>query len=285
MNEVATPSVDDPAEIQVGRRLRAAREAAGLGLAEVAAMLRLSERQVVALETGDLEKLPGKTFVRGFVRNYARALSFDSAPLLALLDRAGLAPPLLNFPESTHVAMPAQGQEGRRRDRVTVGFGFFFLIVAVVAAFILPDRILQDKVDETGNDPASATLPVPENEGAPEETPAEQEEEAGNTATSGANSAATAAATTAQSAATASAPAGEHVLHFEFGGDSWVEVKNEKEERLTSRLHEAGTTRDIPVTPPITVVIGRASGVRLSYNGNPVPLKPNGNDVAVFRLP
>ena len=60
-----------------GARLRAAREAAGLSVEAVGARLRLSERQVAALEADDHAALPPGPFVRGFVRNYARLLGLD----------------------------------------------------------------------------------------------------------------------------------------------------------------------------------------------------------------
>ena len=66
-----------------GARLRAAREAAGLSLDQVAQQLKLAPRQVKALEDESFGELPGRTFSRGFVRNYARLLHLDAQDLLA----------------------------------------------------------------------------------------------------------------------------------------------------------------------------------------------------------
>lgn len=66
-----------------GQRLRAAREAMGWGLEEVSMRLRLDEDIIAALEAGDDEHLPPKTFVSGYVRNYARLLGLDENELLA----------------------------------------------------------------------------------------------------------------------------------------------------------------------------------------------------------
>ena len=63
--------------------LAAARNAAGMTLADAARNLKLSPWQVEALESGDYARLPGPVFVRGFIRNYARLLKIDAAPLLA----------------------------------------------------------------------------------------------------------------------------------------------------------------------------------------------------------
>ncbi|MDR1850146.1 MAG: DUF4115 domain-containing protein, partial [Zoogloeaceae bacterium] len=73
-------------------------------------------------------------------------------------------------------------------------------------------------------------------------------------------------------------------LLLEFLDESWVEITNQNEEKVHSRLHEAFSSQELRITPPVTIVIGRASSVRLYYKGNPVPLKPSSNDVAVVRL-
>ncbi len=65
-----------------GARLRAAREAAGLSVDQVAQQLKLAPRQVKALEDENFAELPGRTFSRGFLRNYARLLNLDAEDLL-----------------------------------------------------------------------------------------------------------------------------------------------------------------------------------------------------------
>src|SRR5437763_16049509 len=77
-----------------GARLRAAREAAGLSLDQVAQQLKLAPRQVKALEDESFGELPGRTFSRGFVRNYARLLNLEADDLLALMPDAAHAPAL-----------------------------------------------------------------------------------------------------------------------------------------------------------------------------------------------
>src|SRR5437879_13125133 len=83
------PSPDGP-----GSRLKSAREAAGLSLDQVAQQLKLAPRQVRALEDEDFAQLPGRTFARGFVRNYARLLNLNGDDLLSRLPDAAHAPAL-----------------------------------------------------------------------------------------------------------------------------------------------------------------------------------------------
>ena len=78
-----------PVTATAGSLLRDAREAAGISLDSVAQQLKLHLRQVKALEDDDFAQLPGRTFIRGFIRNYARLLRLDPAVVLAALPDAG----------------------------------------------------------------------------------------------------------------------------------------------------------------------------------------------------
>ncbi len=77
---------DELAQLTPGQRLAAAREAQGQSIEDVVRHTKLSRRQVMALESDAYGQLPGPVFVRGFMRNYARHLQLDPAPLLAALD-------------------------------------------------------------------------------------------------------------------------------------------------------------------------------------------------------
>ncbi len=55
-----------------GAVLRAARVARGEDSATAAAKLKIRREQLEAIENGEYEKLPGRTYVVGFVRSYAR---------------------------------------------------------------------------------------------------------------------------------------------------------------------------------------------------------------------
>ncbi|WP_018607107.1 helix-turn-helix domain-containing protein [Uliginosibacterium gangwonense] len=82
----------DAIPAEVWDRLRQAREAMGLSIGDVSAYLKLTVRQIEAIEHGELDALPGAAFARGFVRNYARFLGLDPAEFLQAKDTTGLAP-------------------------------------------------------------------------------------------------------------------------------------------------------------------------------------------------
>jgi cytoskeleton protein RodZ len=89
---------------EAGALLRAAREELGLSVDAVAQQLKLSVRQVRALEQGEYSLLPGRTFVRGFVRNYARLVRLDAEAVLDALP-SGAATPTLEAP-ALHATAP-----------------------------------------------------------------------------------------------------------------------------------------------------------------------------------
>ena len=66
----------------VGDRLRAAREASGRTLEQLAADTRISLRHLGLIEQGKFAELPARTYAIGFSRTYARAVGLDEAAVL-----------------------------------------------------------------------------------------------------------------------------------------------------------------------------------------------------------
>ena len=65
-----------------GGAIRIAREKQGLSVKDIASRLRLSPKQIEAIEADNFSALPEPTIVRGFIRNYAKQLRIDAKPLL-----------------------------------------------------------------------------------------------------------------------------------------------------------------------------------------------------------
>ncbi len=63
-----------------------ARESRGRSVEQVAADLRLSVPQVLALEQGDYSKFPSIVFARGYIRSYARLVGLDGDALVRQFD-------------------------------------------------------------------------------------------------------------------------------------------------------------------------------------------------------
>lgn len=71
----------DVTAMTVGERLRAAREASGMSLDELATVTRIPTRHLSSLEESDFAKLPAPTYTIGFAKNYANAVGLDRAEI------------------------------------------------------------------------------------------------------------------------------------------------------------------------------------------------------------
>ena len=80
-----TPS-PETRNLSPGDQLRNARQGYRWSVEDVAANLNLTVDMVRALESGDTEALPGPTFVRGYLRAYARLMEIDESTVLAGAD-------------------------------------------------------------------------------------------------------------------------------------------------------------------------------------------------------
>jgi cytoskeleton protein RodZ len=124
---------------RVGQVLRAARLERGLDVEDVARQLRFAPRQVTALEEDEYDKLAGGPFLRGFVRNYAKLLQLDEAPLLKLLEQ-WVPPPTAHVgrPPSEEIPFPS-GVEYLKRN-VLIGGGVILAITLLGYAIYSGDQ-------------------------------------------------------------------------------------------------------------------------------------------------
>ncbi len=68
-----------------GAQLAAYRRAQGKSVEEIASLLKLTPRQILALEADNYALLPGLTIVRGFIRAYAKILNVNADTLIAMM--------------------------------------------------------------------------------------------------------------------------------------------------------------------------------------------------------
>ncbi|MCL2344738.1 MAG: helix-turn-helix domain-containing protein [Desulfobulbus sp.] len=275
----------------VGEQLAAGRLAQGLTVADVAQTLKLGARQVEALESGNWRALPGNTFIRGFVRNYARLLGLDAASLMAALDTVLEKPAsVLTPPPSHRGAMPRMGGKESRRDRLVVMAGGALVALAALLYFLAPSDLsgLRDSAQRLLNSLARHETPA-----APPAEPAEPAFPPGATPQQIINPQATAteeaaAEPPATAMATANAPitaapaspkaspaaAGEGQLRLVVDKESWIEVRDRDNRLLLSQRLPAGGEQTLAGAPPLSLAVGYAPGVRLTWKGKAVDLTP-----------
>ncbi|MDF7683695.1 helix-turn-helix domain-containing protein [Lactobacillus sp. ESL0679] len=67
----------------IGDKLRSAREAKGLSIADIEKATKIQGRYLTAIEQNDFDKLPGDFYVRAFIRQYAQIVGLDGKQLLS----------------------------------------------------------------------------------------------------------------------------------------------------------------------------------------------------------
>lgn len=251
-------------EVQFSTLARA-REAAGMSLEEAARQLKFAPRQLQALEAGELESLPGGTFVRGMLRSYARLLRLDAEPLLAQIG-ARVAPP-----DAERLAQrfrqPVPFSDGARRSNLAY-VALSLTLLAVVVAVALEWR------QERAGTPRLAFVSA-----------AQQPAEPPRVALASAAPAPAVMAEPAAATEERGTAAGRRRIALQFDGESWVEIRSGNGKLLVAHLHPRGSERVVVGVPPFEMVIGNAQQVRLFYNDKPVDLMPHVKvEVARFTL-
>jgi transcriptional regulator with XRE-family HTH domain len=76
----------------LGEFLRRERELRHISLDDIAERTKISRRYLEAIEGGQYERLPGETFVRGFIRSYAQSIGLDPADTLLIYNQRRVVP-------------------------------------------------------------------------------------------------------------------------------------------------------------------------------------------------
>ena len=296
-----TPEAEAPAPT-AGMILQQAREAAGLTIDDVALQLKLAPRQVVAIERDDFANLPGRTFIRGFVRNYARLLKLDTDAVLGVLTGEHATPAERAPLAATSRAMGEMPMERPSRPNIA-RWAIPLVLVAIVAiaAFYEFARPQASRVPAPvtpiapATSPTSSAVPLANPARPATETattaPATTEATAPSTATEPPSEPATAASNPATSTApapatqeTASAARGNQ-LALRFRGTSWVEVRDRSGNVVLSMTGSDGATREIVIAPPGEVTVGNAGVVDATWRGRSVDVMAQARqNVARIRL-
>jgi cytoskeleton protein RodZ len=281
----------------LGARLQAAREARGLSIRDVAQRLRLDAHIIEALEADNLERLPARTFVRGYLRNYTRLVGLDEGLVAEAFPEAEATPAAALKRRHGHrapMAVPALGR----------WLGYLLLLVVLAGVLFLAypagKRLWEGwqasgPAADAGLDLRLPTPAAPVQDGPGEDLepiwplPAMNEAETGAEALPEPEpivapevSAEPAPARTAALRNVAAAPGVQLVLYFRE--QSWTEV-HDRERRLLYGLMNPGRREALSGTPPFRVLLGNAAGVDVEYAGRPFDLAAHTQGaVARFRL-
>jgi cytoskeleton protein RodZ len=299
-----------------GGVLKQTREKLGLTTYDISSQLRLSVKQIEALEADLFSKLPEPTIVRGFIRNYAKILKIDAQAVLAAYSE--LAPQ--SKPHAVEVKASA--------DRSVIGenktgfspaiFISLLLLFSIIGGLfyyythnILPqtkDTVAQVVATEDvaqGQEltpPAEFALPPAERQdlisnstdtdNTIDSTSTTETSSTANsepTATTNNSSDTTSAdntstdTTDAESAISPTAKLAK--LSFIAYEDSWISVTDANGKKVYDEVLPAGSSKTIEAEPSLTVIVGNEPGTSLSMNGKKIDMAPyTRNNVARLKL-
>jgi cytoskeleton protein RodZ len=280
-----------------GGALRTARENQGLAIQDIASRLRLSPKQIEAIEADNFAALPEPTIVRGFIRNYAKQLKINSEPLL---DAYNVIVPSADPHEL--IVKPSANMKMTSYKKPNTGRNLLLglLALAGLGAWLF----YQSYVEKPSPTAPSASLesaePLPEAalpaaERAPE-LQASTELTLPPADAAALSSIAVTPPVVVPSAISpsviapletpvATASSGMSKLDISATQETWVNVVDANGREIYSRTIFAGSRESIGVKPPVNVTVGNAGATSMSFNGKAVELAPHSrNNVAHVKL-
>lgn len=300
---------DDSQAVGPGQLLRNAREQLGWTREQVASRIHLRLTLIAAIESDTYDKHTSHTFIRGYLRTYAKLVGIPEETILAAYDKLGLTPPDNIDMQSFSRRSRQQANDSRLK---VVTWLVILVLIALSVAWWWQSTARRSAGDEalaatemgaTSNTP-SATVPPAVEVADPVVAPATSV-----AATTSVDPVASAAATTlpvdassavattavASSAATATQPAADAAasepakvpqLKMSFTADCWLDVKDAKGKTLFSGLKKANDELVLEGPEPLKFIIGAPMAVNIEYQGKSIDMsRYNNGRTARLSLP
>ncbi|HFZ8493908.1 TPA: cytoskeleton protein RodZ [Salmonella enterica subsp. enterica serovar Hvittingfoss] len=290
-----TEATHDQNEAQTtGVRLRNAREQLGLSQQAVAERLCLKVSTVRDIEEDKAPSDLASTFLRGYIRSYARLVHVPEEELLPGLEkqaplRAAKVAPMQSF---------SLGKRRKKRDGWLMSFTWLvlFVVVGLTGAWWWQNHKAQQEEITTMADQSTAELnadkdsgqSVPLDTGAAtsqDTTPAPTAAATQNTVVAPSQANVDTAATSAAPASTetpsalptsqagVAAPAADpNALVMNFTADCWLEVTDATGKKLFSGMQRKDGNLNLTGQAPYKLKIGAPAAVQIQYQGKPVDL-------------
>jgi cytoskeleton protein RodZ len=287
----------------LGAELRAARQAQGWELPQLAASLRIRQSYLEAIEAGRVAELPGTTYALGFVRAYASALGLsgeDVAKRFRAETTLVNGQPTLRFP----APVPQRGVPAGAIMLLGVvilagAYGGWYWVTEHRATPVevvppIPDRMVTETQKPLPSPqvasllPATsppATTPVPGRQPPPILTPPDTTQPPASPTHTAAPPAATAAMAAIPAPTPPPAPASAGIV-IRATADAWVTVKQPAGPPLLNKLMHAGDSWTVPPDKTgLTLTTGNAGGTQIDVDGAPIPASLGGSGAVRRDLP
>lgn len=288
-----------------GELFRQARNEKGYSLEVAAAELHLSVKQLVAIEEGRVQELPGRVFALGYLKSYARYLGLNEKEVIADYDRVTGGAAVEKQRKLKPIASQGKSVGGKRFP--LFGLLLLILVVAVVAVAVLQLGGKERAADMPVMQESGSVLPVPvlSDPVAPGEN-GEQAVQSESALPQEETVAEVAGNAVAPDGETADAPVAEEPIavqeevaavteseqvaggqaHLQilFSSDCWLEIRDANGNRLVSGVRGVDTPVDLYGDAPFSLTFGAPASVEMVvYNDEAVTLEENTNS-SVLRL-
>lgn len=288
-----TEATHDQNEAQTtGVRLRNAREQLGLSQQAVAERLCLKVSTVRDIEEDKAPSDLASTFLRGYIRSYARLVHVPEEELLPGLEkqaplRAAKVAPMQSF---------SLGKRRKKRDGWLMSFTWLvlFVVVGLTGAWWWQNHKAQQEEITTMADQSTAELNADADKDSGQSVPLDtgavtsQDTTPAQTAPAPATPVDSTAATQTQTPAPAAtetpsalptsqagvaAPAADpNALVMNFTADCWLEVTDATGKKLFSGMQRKDGNLNLTGQAPYKLKIGAPAAVQIQYQGKPVDL-------------
>lgn len=150
----------------VGKILQDYRKAQDLTINDIAEQLRLDVRIIEALEQDNFDALPSATYVRGYLRSYAKILSADADNIISLYNDRAPGPPEI-IPDVKHSTQISSSDRPVKAFTYLVTFILVLLLIAwAQSRYIVRDEAKEPVVsfvqEDNDNKPVNANEPIEE---------------------------------------------------------------------------------------------------------------------------
>lgn len=275
----------------IGGELRISREKAGLSLEDVSAQLRISVRHLENIESGDRDRLPGSTYLLGFVRSYAKLLKLNADDMCQrIMDAMTEA----DFKPELHVVGGGVSQTDYRTRYIMAGV--VLVILAYSGWYLLKSDTIstsgflsvEESPEETETPSVSSSVSneveagvtiIPET---PLETaspePVENIQESSDTPQVNPQ-----VETVASDDVSANDNAMSQIM-IKATSSTWIELKTEAEETVVAKLLLADEMINIPDDGVYTLTTGNAGGLLIGYQGDDASWKTLGVNGEILKM-
>ncbi|MDM5088287.1 cytoskeleton protein RodZ [Aeromonas bestiarum] len=299
---------DDSQAAGPGQLLRNAREQLGWTREQVASRIHLRLTLIAAIESDTYDKHTSHTFIRGYLRTYAKLVGIPDETILAAYDKLGLTPPDNIDMQSFSRRSRQQANDSRLK---VVTWLVILVLIALSVAWWWQSTARRSAGDEalaatemsaTAN-PQGATLssaadvvdPVLMPVASDAMATAAEPTVSGAAATAPQVEASSAAVATVTSASVATLPVADDAvadpakapqLKMSFTADCWLDVKDAKGKTLFSGLKKANDQLVLEGPEPLKFIIGAPMAVNIEYQGKSIDMsRYNNGRTARLSLP